>query len=317
MSIDCLSVGILVADHGCAPIDHAPAAGELVLTEGLSLSIGGCAANAAIDLARVGVGVGVVGAVGQDVFGQFIVETLEAGGVETDSVRRPAGVGTSGTLIVNVRGQDRRFVHTMGANARFTAGDIPLERVRAAKVLYVGGYLLMPALAAEELAEVFRQARRWGVTTVLDIVLPGPGDHWAQLAPVLGETDLFLPNTDEAAAITGLKDPRAQAARFRDAGAGTVVITCGGDGTVLVSKTDRLHAGVYPVSYVGGTGAGDAFDAGYIAGLLAGCDPRGCLAWASALGASCVRSISATESVFTRGELETFLAEHALAVESW
>ena len=183
MNIDCLSVGILVADHGCVPIDHAPAAGELVLTDGLSLSIGGCAANAAIDLARVGVKVGVVGSVGQDVFGQFIVETLEAGGVATSSVRRLTGVGTSGTLIVNVRGQDRRFVHTMGANARFTAADIPLERVRAAKVLYVGGYLLMPALVPEELAEAFRQARRWGVTTVLDVVLPGPGDHWGATGP--------------------------------------------------------------------------------------------------------------------------------------
>jgi sugar/nucleoside kinase (ribokinase family) len=317
MSIDCLSVGILVADHGCAPIDHAPAAGELVLTDGLTLSIGGCASNAAMDLARVGVKVAVVGSVGHDVFGQFISETLTAAGVETSCLRQLTGVGTSGTLIVNVQGQDRRFVHTLGANARFTAADIPLEKVRAAKILYVGGYLLMPALLPEELAEVFRQARRWGVTTVLDIVLPGPGDHWTQLAPVLKETDVFLPNTDEAAAITGLKDPRAQAQRFQEAGARTVVITCGGEGTVLVSASERLHAGTYPVTYVGGTGAGDAFDAGYIAALLAGCDVRGCLAWASALGASCVRSISATESVFTRPELEAFVTEHALPVESW
>ena len=88
---------------------------------------------------------------------------------------------------------------------------------------------LMPALAAEELAEVFRQARRWGVKTVLDIVLPGPGDHLSQLAPVLRETDYFLPNTDEAAAITGLTDPRAQAARFREAiavGRGPVCALC-------------------------------------------------------------------------------------------
>ena len=205
----------------------------------------------------------------------------------------------------------------MGANAKFTAADIPLERVRAAKVLYVGGYLLMPALLPEELAEVFRQARRWGVTTVLDVVLPGPGDHWASLEPVLRETDVFLPNTDEAAAITGLADPRAQAERFRAAGARTVAITCGGKGTVLASTAERLHVGTYPVTYVGGTGAGDAFDAGYIAGLLAGCDVRGCMAWADALGASCVRSIGATESVFTRAELDAFLAEHALAIESW
>jgi len=317
MDIDCLSVGILVADHLCAPIERVPAAGELILTDHLSLAIGGCASNAAVDLARVGVRVGVVGSVGRDVFGRYIVESLAAAGVDTRSVRELEGIGTSGTLIVNVRGEDRRFIHTVGANARFTAADIPLDRVRAAKILYVGGYLLMPALVPEELADLFRQARAVGVTTVLDVVLPGPGDHWARLAPVLRETDVFLPNVDEAAAITGLADPRAQAERFHEAGARTAVITCGGSGTVLVADGLRLRAGAFPVNYVGGTGAGDAFDAGYIAGLLAGCDARGCLAWASALGASCVRSISATESVFTRAEADTYLAAHALAIDAW
>jgi sugar/nucleoside kinase (ribokinase family) len=155
------------------------------------------------------------------------------------------------------------------------------------------------------------------VTTVLDVVLPGPGNHWALLAPVLAETDVFLPNSDEAAAITGLADPRAQAERFLEAGARTAVITCGGQGTVLATQGVRWRAGVFPVEYVGATGAGDAFDAGYIAGLLAGCDPRGCLAWASALGASCVRSISATGSVFTRAEAEAFLTEHVLPIDTW
>jgi sugar/nucleoside kinase (ribokinase family) len=65
---------------------------------------------------------------------------------------------------------------------------------------------------------------------------------------------------------------------------------------------------------VGGTGAGDAFDAGYIAGLLAGEDPYGCLRWGSALGASCVRAIGATESVFTRTEAETFMRKQHLEI---
>jgi sugar/nucleoside kinase (ribokinase family) len=317
MTCDCLSVGILVADHGCAPITHVPAAGELVLADRLSLSIGGCASNAAIDLARVGVDVAVVGCVGRDVFGRFVIETLTKAGVGTESVRELDGIGTSGTLVVNVEGEDRRFIHSLGANAHFTAGDIPLDRVRAAKILYVGGYLLMPSLKPEELADVFRQSRGCGVTTVLDIVLPGPGDHWAKLAPVLRETDVFLPNQDEAAAITGLADPRKQADRFRAAGVGTAVITCGDKGTVLATDRLRLHAGAFSVKYVGGTGAGDAFDAGFIAGLLAGCDVHDCLAWASALGASCVRSIGATESVFTRAEAEAFLSEHELRIQGW
>jgi sugar/nucleoside kinase (ribokinase family) len=314
--LDCLSAGILVVDHLCTPIPRAPRAGELVLCERLPLSIGGCAANVAIDLARVGVRVGVVGCVGRDPFGQFVIDTLAADGVETSGVRRLDDVDTSGTLIINVTGEDRRFIHSAGANAVMRADDIPLARVRQAKVFYVGGYLLMPALEKPgTLVELFREARAAGVKTVLDVVVPGPGEHWSKLEALLAQTDIFLPNEDEAAAITGLSDPLAQARRFRDAGAGAAVITCGHRGTVLVNDELQIRAGTYPTQFVGGTGAGDAFDAGYIAGLLAGDDPIGCLKWGAALGASCVRSISATQSVFTRDEALAFMSKHELRIE--
>ena len=316
MTLDCLCAGILVVDHLCAPIDRMPVAGELVMSDELPLAIGGCAANAAIDLVRVGAKVGVAGCVGSNVFGQFVIDTLRSHGVDASDVRQLQGVQTSGTLIINVKGEDRRYVHCAGANAVMTAADIPLSRIRNSKVLYVGGYLLMPALEREDgLLDVFRAARRAGVITVLDVVLPGPGDHWPKLERLLSETDVFLPNDDEAAAITGLKDSLAQADRFRAAGARTVVITEGSRGTLLVSDRARLRAGVYPIDFVGGTGSGDAFDAGFIAGLLAGEDDRGCLRWGSALGASCVRSISATESVFNREEALEFMRRHELRIE--
>ena len=185
-----------------------------------------------------------------------------------------------------------------------------------ARVLYVGGYLLMPALEGQPLAGLFREARRSGVKTVLDIVQPGGTDHWSKLEAVLAETDVFLPNVDEAAMLTGLDDPLRQAERFAAAGAGSVVITCGEEGCVAVSGRRRLRAGTYRVPYQGGTGAGDAFDAGFIAGLLAGADLEDCLRWASAVGASCVRSISATDSVFTRPEAEQFLRQQQLSIRS-
>lgn len=294
-----------------------PKAGELVLTDQLLLTIGGCASNAAMDMARVGVDVSVVGCVGNDAFGQFIVDTLDAAGAGTKLIQRLPQVGTAATLIVNVQGEDRRFIHTLGANAKLTVADIPWDEVRKSKVLYVGGYLLMTALDQLELAEVFRQARAVGVTTVLDVVLPGAGDHWSRLEKLLPHTDVFLPNTDEAALITGLDDPRAQAERFREAGAATVVITCGGDGTLLSTQGLRLKAEIYRFPYVGATGAGDAFDAGYIAGLLQGLGPRECLAWGNVLGGSCVRSISATAGVFNREEAEAYLKEHPLVTTSW
>lgn len=313
--VECLSVGILVADHLCDPIDHSPAAGELVISPRLPLALGGCAANVGIDLARLGVRVGVVGCVGQDAFGRFLIDELAAGDLDVAGIRQLADAETSGTLIINVRGEDRRFIHSPGANARLQAADIPLERVRRAKVLYVGGYLLMPALEGQPLASLFRAARAAGVKTVLDIVMPGPGDHWPKLVDVLSETDVFLPNTDEAAVLTGKHDPWQQAQQFAAAGARTVVITCGGQGSVAISGSERLRSGVFPVEYRGGTGAGDAFVAGFIAGLLGGENLAGCLRWGSAIGASCVRSVSATESVFSRAEAERFLRDQPFSVE--
>jgi sugar/nucleoside kinase (ribokinase family) len=173
----------------------------------------------------------------------------------------------------------------------------------------------MSGLDPSALARLFAEVRRRGVQTVLDVVLPGPGDHWPRLAPVLAQTDVFHANVDEARAITGLADSLAQAERFRAAGARVAVVTSGEAGTVLVTDRLRLRAAAYPAEFVGGTGAGDAFDAGFIVGLLEGEDETGCLRWGSALGASCVRAVGATESVFNRTEAEVFMRQHELRIE--
>src|SRR5262249_10159510 len=191
---DVLCAGIIVADHVSSPITHLPAAGELVLADQLLLTIGGCAANVAVDLGKLGVSASVVGRVGGDVFGRVVAEMLRERGVGVEALRTTPDVDTSQTLIVNVAGQDRRFIHTFGANAGFRADDIPFEAAQRCKVLYLGGYLLMHELHAEELAGVFAAARRAGVKTVLDVVTPGPGDYLPRLTPLLPQVDVFLPN---------------------------------------------------------------------------------------------------------------------------
>ncbi|NUQ61801.1 MAG: carbohydrate kinase family protein [Pirellulales bacterium] len=314
--MDCLCAGILFADYICAPIPRLPNPGELVPTERIQLAMGGCAANAGLDLAKVGYRVGVAGCVGQDAFGQFIIDTLAAGGVNVSGIHKVGNAGTASTMVVNVKGQDRRFISTPGASNHFSIEHIPAEWVRQAKVFYVGGYLMMPKLETDAMVGLFRTARAAGVKTVLDVVLFGGDHYWNALKKILPETDVFLPNDDEAAVITGVRDPVEQAERFRSVGAHTVVITQGDRGTVLISDKTRLRAGVYPTEYVGGTGAGDAFDAGYIAGLLRGEDPAGCLRWGSALGASCVRAVGATEAVFNRAEAEEFMRKHELKIEA-
>src|SRR5947209_3118015 len=314
-SYDVLCAGIVVADHICTPISHLPAAGELVLADRLLLTLGGCAANVAVDLGKLGVRAMVLGRVGDDVFGRVVGEMLRGEGVSVAGLHTSPGVDTSQTLIVNVAGQDRRFIHTFGANALFSAADIPPQRVERCRVLYLGGYLLMPNVREDELIPLLDAARQAGARTVVDVVVPGPADYLPRLERLLPHVDAFLPNNQEAELITGEKDPLRQAELFHRLGAGTAVVTMGGDGAVLVSDRVRLRSGTYPVPFVDGSGGGDAFDAGYIFGLLQGMDAEGCLRVASALGASCVRAVGTTTGVFTRAECEQFLREHTLTIE--
>src|SRR5215213_2609473 len=115
MSKGVLCAGIVVADHVSSPISHLPAAGELVLADELVLTIGGCAANVAVDLVKLGVPACVVGCVGDDVFGRVVAQMLRERDVDVSGLLIRPGLYTSQTLIVNVKGQDRRFVHTVGA----------------------------------------------------------------------------------------------------------------------------------------------------------------------------------------------------------
>jgi sugar/nucleoside kinase (ribokinase family) len=315
VAADVLCAGIVVADHVCTPVSHVPAPGELVTAERILLAIGGCAANTAVDLARLGVRAAVAGCVGGDAFGRIVTEMLREQGVDVASVRTSPAFDTSQTLIVNVVGQDRRFIHTFGANADFAAADVPADRLGACKAFYLGGYLAMPRLSPHALAGLFQAARRGGARTVLDVVVPGPGSYLSQLEPLLPHVDVFLPNADEARLLTGESDPVRQAEAFRGLGAGTVVVTRGAEGCVLVNRRVRLRAGVYPVANVDGSGGGDAFAAGYLFGLLHGMEPADCLRVASALGASCVRAIGTTAGVFTRAECEEFLRRHTLPLE--
>jgi sugar/nucleoside kinase (ribokinase family) len=312
-----LCAGIIVADHVSSPIPHLPAAGELVLADQLVLTIGGCAANVAVDLVKQGVRAAVVGRVGGDVFGRVVADMLRDAHVDVSALLVSPGVDTSQTLIVNVAGQDRRFIHTFGANGLFRAADIPLERATRCRVLYLGGYLLMEQVIPDELRKVFAAARQAGAKTVLDVVTPGPAEYLSRLEPLLPEVDVFLPNNHEAELITGVKDPARQAETFHRLGVGTSIITMGDQGTLLVSDRVRLRSGSFQIPFVDGTGGGDAFAAGYMTGLLHGLDAEDCLRLGSALGASCVRAIGTTAGVFTAAECEQFLRENTLAIQRW
>ena len=315
--MDCLCLGGVCADLVCQPIPALPAQGQLVETDGIELSLGGCAANTAFNLARLDVSTGIAACIGQDCFGTFIRQTFEATGVNTTGLVHAPDASSASAAVINVRGEDRRFIAHAGANRLLSPALIPEGLMESAAVLYIGGFLMLDGLEGPDMLKRLAQARSAGTRIVLDVVQVADANAMARLSAILPYVDVFLPNKDEAAELTGCRHPWEQADAFRAAGAHTVVITSGQRGAHLVSDNTRLHIGAYSTDVVGSTGAGDAFNAGFIAALLEDQDLPTCLRWGSALGASCVRSSSATGSVFSRVEALQFMASHPLPAEAF
>lgn len=306
--------GILVADIFVPPLPKLPEAGALLATDDFLLETGGCAANTGTVLARLGGSVSVCGVVGDDVFADFIERRLNANGLDTTAIRRSAG-GTSKTVVLTVKGEDRRFIHTFGANTQFTAEDLAHPSLADATILYLGGYLILPGLDPQATAEALRSFRGRGAMVFLDVVVPDDGiSRLDAVLPLLPHVDVFKPNNEEAEALTGLADPRAQAERLMELGCRSVVISQGGKGTLYADATGVWTAGVYAIDFVDGSGAGDSFVAGYILGLLEGMSVEERLRFAGATGALACTRLGCTTGVTSRKAVEELMASQRLEV---
>jgi sugar/nucleoside kinase (ribokinase family) len=310
-------VGILIADVFASPVDSLPAAGELALMDRYLLSAGGCASNTAADLRRLGRTASVVGKIGTDLFGDFVLNDLGRLGIDTSFVKRSRDYPTSCTLILNVRGEDRRYVHCFGANVDFSLGDIDLDALDGARALYVGGYFAMPAFRPERLAELFRDAKSRGLMTALDVVIPaGLATSLEDIRQALTFTDVFLPNLDEARVLTGQTDPIDQAealARLNPDCA--IVITLGKTGAIARKRDRILRAGSFKVNSIDESGGGDAFSAGFLVSMLENWSLEDSLRFASAVGASCTTALGCHDGVFRFDEALAFISRNKLPLE--
>jgi sugar/nucleoside kinase (ribokinase family) len=215
-----------------------------------------------------------------------------------------------------VAGQDRRYIHSFGANAAFTVDHIDRAWVRSLQVFYLGGLFLMPAFRPEGLVDLLTFCHQHGVVTVVDVVIPHNAALPGDLGPLLSAADYFVPNDDEARAMTGLSEPLDQLRAFLQQGARTVVITCGRRGAVAGRGGEFWQAGAYDLGEaVDPSGCGDAFDAGLVVGIARGWDLVATLRYASALGGSAIRALGTTDGVMGAAEAEAFVAAHELEVE--
>jgi sugar/nucleoside kinase (ribokinase family) len=269
---------------------------EQLLT-GADLVLGGSAAITASGCARLGLATVLLAAVGDDVFGAVTRQHLSAFGVRLES---PATASPTGLSVHLSAADDRAILTLPGAIPALRPDDVTDELLAAARHVHVGSLYLQPALAAG-LAGVFKRARALGVGTSLDTNWD-PAGRWDSIADLLGQTDVFLPNAAELLAITGAGDVEAAAAGLV-AGGTTVVMKDGARGARAWWPGGSCAAAGRAVRVVDTAGAGDSFNAGFLAGRLAGLATEEAVGWAAAAGSLSTRASGGTAAQPTRAEL--------------
>jgi sugar/nucleoside kinase (ribokinase family) len=286
-------LGILVADVLARPVDDVPW-GSLGLVDEVVLRGGGCALNTASALVRLGVPATVVGKVGTDPFGDFLIGLMDDRGVDRRGVVRDASVPTSATVGLVPSSGERTFLHAYGANAHLRRDDVDLAVLDEAECLHIAGALVLESLDGEPLAGLLAEARRRGLRTSLDTVFDATG-RWARVEPCLPHLDVAMPGIAEAQAISGESDPAAVASWFRARGVGTIALTMGAEGCYVAGDGFEGRIPAPHVAVVDGTGAGDAFAAGLLAGLRGGRPVEDAARLACAAGALATTAVGAYE----------------------
>ena len=282
---------------------------EEQLLDGADLVLGGSAAIVACGLARLGVPTALVAVVGDDLFGRLVLERLDAAGVRTDAVAVRAGEPT-GLSVALSQADDRSILTLPGVVPSLDAAT-----VRAAVDLFqptrvhVASPFLISGLRAE-LPALFSEWRAAGIGTSLDTNWD-PSGLWWGIAASLPHLDVLLPNRAEAVALAGEASGDARLAAVALAAQGPrVVVKDGADGAWSIDGAgEHASAPGLRVEVVEATGAGDSFDAGYLAAIAHGVEDEPTrLRWATIAGSLSTRSPGGTAGQTTLAELRAHLA---------
>ena len=290
-----LCAGIVVADAIASPVDSVPPPGLLTLVDSVQLATGGCALSTATALARLGTSTALCGCVGDDLLGEVLRREADARGILTDGLRSCSEL-TSASIVLDTSDGERSFLHNPGASAELGVDDIERALAAGPRWLHIGGALVLPALDGEPLAGVLRAVRERAIVTSLDPVYDATGS-WERLHPALPHLDLICPNLTEARGITGEESAEDCAAWLRDRGVERVAIKLGREGAFAMDSQTSEFVSPFPVDTRDETGAGDAFAAGLIHGLLVGQPLGRAVRLGNAVGALSTRGMGASSSL--------------------
>ena len=283
-----------------------PAPGETVLGSEFVIAPGGKGANQAVAIARLGGHVTFVAKLGMDNFGDQSLENFKRDGICTDFAFRDAESPSGVALIFVDDDGENMIVVAQGANARLLPEDIDKARPAIESADVVVLQLETPLETVEHAVAIAAQRH---VPVILN---PAPGRKLER--HLIEKISCLTPNETEAEILTGIKvtgddAARRAGARLLELGAGSVVVTMGKRGAMLITTEGSSLVPAFAVHAVDATAAGDAFTGGLAYALASGRDLKDAVEFANAAAALAVAKMGAQPSMPIREELERFLAD--------
>lgn len=281
---------------------------HMQFVEEATMSIGGCALNVSVGLSRLGFKSALIAKVGWDAFGEFLQKTLAESGVDISGVHKDKNDTSSMSVGLIASDGERSLLHHPGTNATFCFEDVDLSILDASKIVFIGGSLALDRFDGEDAAKVLEYAQSKGCITIMDSSWDYSGQWMKNIAPCLPHLDWFVPSIEEAEQMLGTRDQVKLADELIRLGAKNVVLKKGVNGVyVQCADGSSFEKGIYQVNCVNAAGAGDAWCAGFMAGLLKELSIKECAMLGAANSAHCIQEMSTTSGIRSYEETLEFM----------
>jgi len=315
-SIDVIAVGTLNADViiiGDAP-RNIKRLNNWVAPSKVEIMTAGSVGYAAIDLARLGMKVSMFSTVADDALGQLIVSSLKQEGIDTRGLcaekNTASGIGVYLLLFGSRKRPLTGRLATHGPWPKKISRELR-QRLAKAKLLHCGGYLHYPDRWGAPTEKLFAAAKASGAITSLDPQFPfGEANKpWLRhFGNLLKYVDILFTDEDEAASITGIDDLETAGRYLLDQGPELVVVKQGAKGALLISRKEKIFQPAFKVAeFTDSIGAGDAFDAGVIFGIIKGMGLKAAARFASAVATLTLQGMGGTQTAPSFQQVKNFL----------